>query len=456
MKFTPRPYQRQIIDAILDHKRVAIWAGMGLGKTSATLAAIDVLRLLDPDPVLVLAPLRVAQSTWPDEVRKWSDFNHLKVSTITGAEAARKVALRTPADIYTTNYEQLPWLVQTLGKQWPFRMVVADEATKLKGFRLNQGGARARALGKVVKAGLIDRFVELSGTPAPNGLVDLWGQIWMLDQGERLGKTYGAFADRYFHQMPMPDGWTMLKPRAFADEQIHAALSDICFSLEAKDYFDLKEPIKNVIGVEMPAKARKVYDQLQKEAFAELGAHEITAANAAALTVKLLQAANGALYTDESGAWAELHNAKLDALESIVEEAAGMPVLVAYHFKSDLARLRARFKFARELDADPQTITDWNTGKIRMLLAHPASAGHGLNLQDGGNIIAFFGLWWDLEQHQQIIERIGPTRQLQAGYDRPVFVHYITATGTADELVLARLESKRSVQDVLMEAMKRG
>lgn len=455
MKFTPRPYQKQIIKAIVENDRVAVWAGMGLGKSAATLAAIDILQLVDPSPVLVLAPLRVAQSTWPDEARKWEDFHHLRVVPITGDMKRRKAALAAPADVYTTNYEQLPWLVETLGKAWPFRMVVADEATRLKGFRLNQGAMRARALGKVVKAGLISRFVELSGTPAPNGLIDLWGQIWMLDQGQRLGKTYGAFAERYFHQVPMPDGWTMLKPRAFADEQIHAALSDICFSLEAKDYFDLKEPIRNVIGVEMPAAARKVYDQLQAEAFAEIGEHEITAANAAALTVKCLQAANGALYVDEDGAWSKLHDAKLDALDSIVEEAAGMPVLVAYHFKSDLARLRVRFAFARELDADPQTITDWNAGKIRMLLAHPASAGHGLNLQDGGSIIAFFGLWWDLEQHQQIIERIGPTRQMQAGYDRPVFIHYITAKGTVDELVLARLESKRSVQDILMEAMKK-
>ena len=443
-----------MVDFMLDNPRCALWAGMGMGKSAATLHALDILLLLDGPPALILAPLRVARSTWPQEAQKWPSLQHLRVVPITGTEAERERALRQSAEVFATNYEQLPWLVQRFGDKWPFKIIVADEATRLKGFRLNQGGQRTKALSKVAWKH-VTRFIELTGTPAPNGLVDLWGQSFFIDRGQRLGTTYGAFADRYFHQMPMPDGWTMLKPRVFADEQIHAALSDICFSLEAKDYFDLKEPIKNVIGVEMPAKARKVYDQLQKEAFAELGAHEITAANAAALTVKLLQAANGALYTDESGAWAELHNAKLDALESIVEEAAGMPVLVAYHFKSDLARLRARFPFARELDADPQTITDWNAGKIRMLLAHPASAGHGLNLQDGGNIIAFFGLWWDLEQHQQIVERIGPTRQLQAGYDRPVFVHYITAQGTADELVLARLESKRSVQDILMEAMKR-
>lgn len=453
MKFTPRPYQRQIIKAITENERVGVWAAMGLGKTSATLAALDLLSLVEPGPVLVLAPLRVAQSTWPDEVKKWDDFAHLKVSVIAGNIRQRWKALDTDADIFTMNYEQLPWLVKELGDRWPFTIVVADEATKLKGFRLNQGGQRARALGKVAWS-KVNRFIELSGTPAPNGLVDLWGQIWFLDKGQRLGKNYGAFADRFFHQVPMPDGWTMLKPRAFADEAIHTALSDICYSLEAKDWFDLQAPIVNRLEVELPKAARKIYDDLQREAFALIGQTEVTATTAATLTLKCLQATSGAVYVDGHNNWEELHNAKLEALESIVEEAAGMPVLVAYHFKSDLVRLKKRFPAARELDKDPQTITDWNAGKIKMLLAHPASAGHGLNLQHGGNILVFFTLWWDLEQHQQIIERIGPTRQAQSGYDRPVYIHHIVARGTVDELVLDRLTSKREVQDVLMEAMK--
>lgn len=455
MRFIPHPYQRAIISRIVQQPRTGVWAGMGMGKTTACLTAISYLQLVEPEPVLVLAPLRVAQSTWPDEVRKWDHLGHLRVEAIVGSAKQRLQALRRVADVYTMNYDNLPWLLETLGDRWPFTTVIADESTRLKSFRLGQGGKRARVLGKVAFS-KVRRFVELTGTPAPNGLVDLWGQAWFLDRGERLGRTFGAFVDRWFHKEPMPDGFSIIKPRAYADEQIQAALSDICFSLNARDYFDLKDPIRNVVGVKLPASVRKDYETLEQEMWVELaGGEQIEAVTAAARTIKCLQFAAGALYIGGED-YVVAHDAKLDALESIVEEAAGAPVLVAYHFKSDLERLRKRFRFARVLDKDPQTIRDWNAGKIRMLLAHPASAGHGLNLQDGGNILVFFTPWWNLEEHEQIIERIGPTRQAQAGHDRPVYVHYIVAENTVDELVLQRLRSKRSVQDILLEAMKHG
>lgn len=454
--FTPRSYQHAIIDHELDLERCGVWAGMGMGKTVGTLTALDHMELVEPGPTLVLAPLRVAASTWPDEATKWEHLCDVEVSAVVGTPEQRRAALRRPATIYTTNYDNIPWLVEHYGDKWPFRKVVSDESTRLKSFRLRQGGKRAQALGRVAFKH-VKRFIELTGTPSPNGLQDLWGQAWFLDQGVRLGRTYQAFTNRWFHSIQMGNSAhaVQVKPLPFAQEQIQDKLRDLCLSLDARDYFDIAEPIVNVVRVELPAKARQMYRNMEREMFMSVGEHEIEAFSAASRTIKCLQLANGAAYTDESGAWVEVHDAKLQALESIVEEAAGAPILVAYHFKSDLARLQRAFPKGRQLDADPQTIRDWNAGKIPLLFAHPASAGHGLNLQDGGNILVVFGHWWDLEQYQQIIERIGPTRQAQAGHDRPVFIYHIVATGTVDEMVMARRETKREVQDLLLEAMKR-
>lgn len=450
--FVPRPYQHAIIDHIVDKPRCGVWAGMGLGKTSATLAALDRLSLVeDIFPALVVAPLRVAQTTWPDEVAKWAEFKHLRVMPVVGTEQERIAALNTPADIYAINYENLPWLVEYLAENWRFKTVVGDESTKLKGFRLRQGTKRARALARVAHS-KVQRFIELTGTPSPNGLQDLWGQAWFLDAGVRLGRTYDAFSQRWFQRSF--DGYGM-DPLPFAQEQIEGKLRDVCLSLNAEDYFDLREPIVNNIYVDLPRKARALYDDMERRMFAEIEGHEVEAFNAASRTMKCLQLANGAAYVGEDAEkWVEVHDGKIQALESIVEEAAGMPVLVAYHFRSDLDRLRKAFPKGRVLDKHPSTVAEWNRGCIPLLFAHPASAGHGLNLQDGGNIIAFFGHNWNLEEYQQIIERIGPTRQMQAGHDRPVFIHHIIARGTVDELVMARRESKREVQDLLMEAMK--
>lgn len=456
--FTPREYQHAIIDHVLNLQRGAVWAGMGMGKSVSTLTALDILEITEPGPALVLAPLRVAASTWPDEAKKWAHLTNVEVSAVVGTPEERRAALRRPATIYATNYDNLPWLVEQLGDKWPFRKVVADESTKLKSFRLQQGGKRAHALGRVAHC-KVDRFIELTGTPSPNGLQDLWGQAWFLDKGVRLGRSFEAFKSRWFQSIQVGSDRhaTRLDPLPFAQEQIEDRMRDLCLSLDARDYFDISEPIVNVIRVELPAKARRLYKDMEREMFLALECGtEVEAFNAASKTIKCLQLANGAIYTDDTcSAFADIHDAKLQALEDVIEEAAGMPVLVAYHFKSDLARLQRAFPKGRALDKDPQTIRDWNAGKIPLLFAHPASAGHGLNLQDGGNILAFFGHWWDLEQYQQIIERIGPTRQAQAGHDRPVFIHHIVATDTMDELVMARRESKREVQDLLLEAMKR-
>lgn len=450
--FTPRPYQGIITRHILDLDRCAIWADMGLGKSCATLNALDALFLAGEDrPALVLAPLRVARSTWPEEARKWGHLRHVSVMPIVGSESERRSALRFDASVYTCNYDNLVWLVEHFGDRWPFGTVVADEATRLKSFRLRQGGKRAQALSKVAHTHT-NRFVQLTGTPAPNGLADLWGQMWFVDRGQRLGRTYSAFRDRWFQTTY--DGYG-ITPLPHAQEEIQERLRDVCLTIRASDWFDLREPIVNNIHVELPPKARKLYRDMERAMFMQVEEHGVEAFNAAARTIKCLQLANGAAYIDDKQNWKGVHDTKLEALDSIVEEANGAPILVAYHFKSDLARLQRAFPRGRALDTDPATITDWNAGRIPVMFAHPASAGHGLNLQDGGNILVFFGHWWNLEERLQIIERIGPTRQMQAGHDRPVHVHNIVARGTVDELVMERVATKREVQDILLDAMRR-
>lgn len=453
--YTPRPYQRDIIAHIIAHPRCALYVSMGMGKTSSTLAALEYLKLIgEPVHALVLAPLRVASSTWPDEIAKW-DFA-LTVSAVVGTVAQRQKALSTPADVHCTNYENLPWLIKELAGEWPYTIIIADESTRLKSFRLGGGGSsRAKALSKV--AWKSHRMIELTGTPAPNGLLDLWGQVWFLDRGERLGRSFGVYTSIYF--TPRRVGASAFavtyEPCSWAQSAIQTKLADLALSLNAADYFPAGEPISVPVPVELPPEARRIYDDLQRMMYAELEDGEgVDAVNAAARTVKCLQVASGAVYR-EDGSWSVLHDAKIDALASIVEEASGAPVLVAYHWRADLERLKKAFPKGRELDKNPKTIKDWNAGKIPVLFAHPASAGHGLNLQDGGNILVFFSHWWDLEQYQQIVERIGPTRQAQAGHPRPVYLYHIIAKGTVDELVMERRESKREVQDILLDALKK-
>jgi SNF2 family DNA or RNA helicase len=446
--FVPHSYQQKALDWLFAHSRTALWMPMGGGKTVTTLTALDALDVWeDVFPILVLAPKRVARSTWPDEVAKWGHLQRLRVSVLSGTAKQRQKALETPADVYTMAYDNLNWLCEAVGDDWPFVTVVADELTRLKSFRIRQGSKRAGALGKVAHT-KVKRFIGLTGTPGSNGLKDLWGQTWFLDKGERLGRTFSAFEQRWFRKGY--DGFS-LQPLPHAQDEIQELLADICLTVEG---LPVDEPIANPILVDLPPSARKLYEDMEEEMFAEIGADGVEAANAAVRTQKCLQIANGAIYTDEAGNWEAVHDAKLEALDSVLEEANGAPVLVAYNFKHDLARLRHRYPKARVLDADPDTIRQWNSGGIEILLAHPASAGHGLNLAEGGNILAFFGLNWSLEEHMQIIERVGPMRQKQAGFDRPVFVHYIMAKNTVDSMVFDRLQSKKSVQEILLEAMK--
>ena len=453
--FIPRPYQNLIINHQLDTPRGNTWAGMGMGKTSSTLYALDIAYLSGhyEAPTLVIAPLRVAQSTWPDEVKKW-DFANIDIQPIVGTKENRLKALQnSQANVFTTNYENLPWLVETLGDKWTFKQVIADESTKLKSFRLRGGGVRAASL-RSVAFKKVNFWQNLTGTPAPNGLIDLWGQNWFIDGGQRLGRTMSAFTDRWFNKVPIGDFYKII-PAAFAQEQIQAALQDICITLEAKDWFDISDPVVTPIYIDLPDKLQRQYKQLEREMFLEFNGSDIEALNAASKTIKCLQFANGAIYTDSNNNFTEVHDLKIQALESIVNEANGMPVLVAYHFEHDKVRLLKAFRQARLLDNDPQTIRDWNAGKIPILLAHPDSAGHGLNLQYGGNILVYFAHWWNLESSDQILERIGPTRQAQSGYDRPVFVYEIITRGTVDEDVIERKKTKRSMQDILLESMKR-
>lgn len=459
--FKPHGYQDLIIEHASQVERSAVFAGMGLGKTVSMLTTIDNMILCGEDhPTLIAAPLRVAKTTWPEEANKWDHLRNISVVPIVGSEAERRAALRTDASVYTTNYEQLPWLVEHFGDRWPFRNFVADELTKLKSFRLRQGGRRSQALGSIAHA-KIKRFTGLTGTPAPNGLQDLWGQMWFVDAGVRLGRTFDAYKQRWFR--PSPDGYGSV-PLPGAQEEIEEKLRDVCVTIDAADWFDLEKPVVNSVYVDLPARVRKLYRDMEKDLFMSLEGHDVAAFNAAAKTQKLLQLASGAVYVDRytdgdqhpgSREWKEVHDGKMQALEEIVEEASGMPVLVAYHFKSDLVRLLRAFPRGRVLDANTSTLRDWNSGKIPVLFAHPASAGHGLNLQDGGNILVYFSHDWNLENRQQILERIGPVRQMQAGYKRPVFVHNIIARDTVDELVIARTEGKATIQELFLQAMKK-
>lgn len=460
-QYEPHKYQRDIITALLLNDRFNIWAGMGLGKTSSTLTALETLYATgETKPTLVLAPLRVCNTTWPEEARKWEHLRNIEVTPITGVEKDRLAALKRDTSVYACNYQNVPWMIEQYGAHWPFATVVADESTRLKSFRTRQGGIRARALAQVAHT-KVKRFYNLTGTPAPNGLQCLWGQNWFIDKGLRLEKSYTAYMNRWFSRTQDGFGYE-LRHESLQDE-IYERLRDVCLTVDAKDYFTLEEPIVKDIEVSLPSLAMGAYKKLEKELVLQLEQGMITAANAAVKTMKLLQIANGAAYLDpevdddnnpKSRTYKVLHDAKIEALESIIEEANGMPILVAYHFRSDMERLLKAFKNAEVLDDDPGTLKRWNAGRIPVMLAHPASAGHGLNLQDGGNILVFFGHNWNLEDRLQIIERIGPMRQKQSGHDRPVWLYNIIARGTVDRVVMERVLNKKSVQDLLLENLK--
>lgn len=456
--YQPRPFAPLVWDFLSNNARGNLWAGMGLGKTSLTLTLLDVLYNVvgDDRPTLVLGPLRVARDVWTTEVEKWQHMSGLKVASVTGTPAERRAALRSKAHVYATNYDNLQWLEEELKGAWPFRRIVADESTRLKNFRLRQGGKRAKVLGKIAHT-KVDSFWNLTGTPSPNGLKDLWGQQWFIDQGQRLGRTFQAFEQRWFAMKPHHPGaaygTSIILPGA--QDQIMGRLADCSLTIDPKDWFDLREPLTNVIEVELPATARRHYRELERQFLTEIRGNAIEALNAASKSMKLLQLANGAAYVEEgSDATVEVHDAKLQALESLLEEQGGNPVLVAYHFKSDLARIQRAFPDAINV-ATADGLARAKRGEGRLWVGHPASMGHGVDgLQEHCHTACFFGHWWDLEQWQQFIERIGPVRQMQAGKDRAVTLHYIVATDTVDQVVMERRISKRSVQDALLDYMK--
>lgn len=446
MKFIPHDYQKIAIEKIIDGPAVGLFLEMGLGKTVSALTAIKELLYdrFEVSKVLVIAPLRVAQSTWSGEIEKWDHLQGLRLSKVLGSEKQRIEALHQPADIWIINRENTEWLVDYYGRKWPFDMVVIDELSSFK----NPRSKRFRALRKVRP--LIKRIVGLTGTPAPNGLIDLWSQIYLLDQGERLGKTLTGYRNRYFdpgrRNQNIVFEWI---PKPFAEERIYEKISDICVSMKAEDWLQLPERIDNVIEVELPEKVKSQYKQLERDLILPLLDSDVTAANAAVLTNKLLQMANGAIY-DEFGEAKEIHDAKLEALEEVVEAANGKPVLVVYSYRHDLDRIKNQLKKykPRTLDSD-QDVQDWNAGKTQVLLLHPASGGHGLNLQTGGNIIVWFGLTWGLEYYQQANARLYRQGQIER-----VIVHHIVAKGTMDEEVLKALTGKAATQNDLMEAVK--
>ena len=442
MKYKPHNYQQFATDFILNQNICCLMLDMGLGKTVITLTALWQLALdsFDVSRVLVIAPKRVAEDTWPKELAKWEHLTGLTASLVLGSAAERETALQRKAFLYIINRENVAWLVKN--HYWDFDMVVIDE---LSSFKSNKA-ERFKAMKKVRP--MVTRIVGLTGTPAPNTLLDLWPQMYLMDMGQRLGRFIGGFRERFF----LPDKRNReivysYKPREGAEDAIYALISDICISMKAADYLDMPERIDNRIEVSMSPKERKLYDDFQKDMVLSIGDEELDAANAAALSNKLLQMANGAVYGEDKKV-IPIHDRKLDALEDLVEAANGKSLLVAYWYKHDLQRIKARFKNARCIDT-AKDIDDWNAGKIPLALIHPASAGHGLNLQDGGCTIVWFGLTWSLELYQQLNARLW-----RQGQKHTVVIHHIVTKGTHDEDVMRALENKDTRQSALIEAVR--
>lgn len=442
MKYEPHNYQQFATDFILEHPISCLMLDMGLGKTVITLTALWQLALdsFDVSRILVIAPKRVAEDTWPKELSKWEHLSGLDATLVMGTQAEREAALRQQTFLYIINRENVSWLVEN--HRWDFDMVVIDE---LSSFKSNQA-QRFKAMKKVRP--LVSRIVGLTGTPAPNSLLDLWPEMYLMDMGQRLGRFIGGFRDRFF----TPDKRNReiiysYKPREGAEEAIYSLISDICISMKAVDYLDMPELIMNRVEVSMDSRERKIYDDFQRDMVVSLQGEELDAVNAAALSGKLTQMANGAVY-GENRKVLHIHDRKLDALEDLMEAANGKPLLVAYWYEHDLQRIKARFKNARCIDTT-QDIDDWNAGKIPLALIHPASAGHGLNLQEGGCTIVWFGLTWSLELYQQLNARLW-----RQGQKHTVVIHHIVTKGTHDEDVLRALDNKDTRQSALIDAVR--
>ena len=447
MKYTPHEYQQFCEDFLIDKPAAGLLLDMGLGKTVITLTTVArwMYDRFEINKVLVVAPLRVAEDTWTKESAKWDHLQGLRVVRVLGTEAQRIRALQTDADIYCINRENIPWLVKYYGARWPFDGVVLDELSSFK----SAGSKRFKALRR--KLGCIKRIVGLTGTPAPNGLIDLWPQIYLLDRGERLGKTLGAFRSKWF----VPDrsnGHIVYSYRQLpgAAEDIKSRLSDLCMSLSKEDWLSLPGQVYEDVVIPPPPELLRKYRKFEREKVLEAldDNGDIVALNAAALTNKLLQFANGAVYDQEGGVH-ELHTLKLDALEDLIEGAGGESVLVFYAFKHDRDRIMQRIE-CRELKSQA-SIDDWNEGRIHVALAHPASVGHGLNLQAGGHIIVWFGLTWSLELYQQANERLN-----RPGQTHMCRIYHLVLQGTHDERVLRALADKDTNQTGLLTALKQS
>ena len=449
MKYKPHKYQEYATQRIIDTPYIGLFLEMGLGKTVATLTAIDILLhdYFEVNRVLVIAPLRVAEDTWPREIEKWDHLSHLRISKVLGSPERRRKALKADADIYVINRENVDWLVGELGKKWDFDMVVIDELSSFK----NHQSKRFRALRRVRP--LIKRVVGLTGTPAPNGLIDLWAQIYLLDQGERLGKTITGYRDRYF--IPGERSGHIVykwREKKEAEQRIYEAISDIVVSMKAEDWLELPEKIERNVPVKLEPKARDLYDKLERDLLLPFADADVVASTAAVLSNKLLQLASGAVY-DEGKGVKKIHVAKLDVLEDIIEAANGKPVMVFYNFKHSLERILERFPQARCLRkgaAGQVDIRDWNNDEIPIFLLHPKSAGHGLNLQESScQTVVWFDQIWSLEEYMQANARVH-----RQGQTRNIIIMRISAEGTMDEEVIQALERKETGQEALLNAVK--
>ena len=444
MKYTPHNYQKYAAEFIENHKTAAIFLDMGLGKTIITLTAINNLCFdtFEVQKVLVIAPLRVARDTWSAEIEKWEHLKHLKYSIVIGTETERLAALNTPADIYIINRENVVWIVEDSGFPFDFDMVVIDELSSFKSHR----SKRFKSLMKVRP--VIKRMVGLTGTPSSNGLMDLWAEFKLLDMGKRLGRFITHYRDEFFR----PDkrnGQVIFsyKPKDGAEDEIYKRISDITISMKAAEHLKMPDCVMNTVSVNLSEKEMKMYKALKTDLVLSVGNREIDAVNAGALSNKLSQMANGAVY-DENKTYIEIHSCKLDALEDLIEQANGKPVLVAYWFKHDFERIQKRFDV--RVIKSSKDIADWNSGKISIGIIHPASAGHGLNLQTGGSTLIWFGLTWSLELYRQTNARLW--RQGQKS--DVVIIHHIITKGTIDEHIMRALQNKEKTQSDLIDAVK--
>lgn len=444
-------YQRRSADMIVNNFNCGLFLDCGMGKTVSTLTAIQELREIGfIDKVLIIAPKKVAQVTWRDEINNWEHLKGLRISVIDGTAAQRRAAMMADADIYTVSRDNVVWLVvEHGGVKLPYDMVVIDELSSFK----NPASKRFKALRRVRK--FIPRVVGLTGTPAPNGLIDLWAQMFLIDEGKRLGKTITSYRDRFFtagrKNGDIVYQWDLKSPAEETEQKISDLIKDICISMSAEDYLKMPDKLMYYDRVKLSDKDFKAYKTFEREQVLEFieSGETITAASAAALSNKLQQFANGAMY-DADRKVLQLHDEKVEKLKELVEAANGQPVLVAYSFKHDLDRIMEALKEYKPVKLEkPEQIADWNAGKINVLVTHPASAGHGLNLQKGGHIMIWYGLTWALELYQQFNARL-----YRQGQKKPVSIHHIIATDTVDEKIIKSLDGKDTTQRSLMDAIK--